>query len=138
MPIYEYRCDRCGQVETLFLRSFSEKADPQCSNCGSRKMTKLLSPVAVLKRAGGGSDEEGEAGRLRQTDPQRAARAMRGMYEGMGTDPGKEFHEIADRLDSGESPESVSERLHEMKGEAAPHVAKKRPGKRAARAKSQK
>ena len=138
MPIYEYRCDHCGRRETLFLKSFSEKADPRCSRCGSRKMTKLLSHVAVLKRTGGGSHDEGDSGRLRQTDPVSAARAMRKMYEGIGADPGVEFHEIVDRLESGQSPDSISERLHEKKGEPTPHVAKKRSAKRTAGALSKK
>jgi putative FmdB family regulatory protein len=41
MPIYEYRCERCGQVnEFLILR----REEPlHCKQCGSMDLTKLLS-----------------------------------------------------------------------------------------------
>lgn len=41
MPIYEYRCEKCGQVnEFLILRS----QDPlHCEHCGSDDLTKLMS-----------------------------------------------------------------------------------------------
>jgi len=41
VPIYEYRCDKCGQEFELF-RSITEKGDPSCKSCGG-SVKKLIS-----------------------------------------------------------------------------------------------
>ncbi len=50
MPVYEYRCAKCGRVS-----SFMEKMQPdfklfgrrkRCQHCGSRKLTKIPSAFA--------------------------------------------------------------------------------------------
>jgi putative FmdB family regulatory protein len=41
MPIYEYRCEKCGQVNEFLILG---KQEPQhCKQCGSEDLTKLLS-----------------------------------------------------------------------------------------------
>ena len=45
MPIYEYKCERCEEAFE-FLQRGKEKA--RCPECGSRKLTKLLSVFASL------------------------------------------------------------------------------------------
>ncbi|MBI4234641.1 MAG: zinc ribbon domain-containing protein [Chloroflexi bacterium] len=52
MPIYEYRCRRCGRKVTVFLRSFAETASPQCDRCGATELARLISQVAVIKSSG--------------------------------------------------------------------------------------
>lgn len=41
MPIYEYECIKCGQVEEVFQK-FSDKAKTKCPHC-SGKLHKLIS-----------------------------------------------------------------------------------------------
>ena len=41
MPIYEYRCEKCGQVNEFILMGKEEQL--QCKRCGSGQLTKLLS-----------------------------------------------------------------------------------------------
>lgn len=52
MPLYEYRCGKCGHVMEVL-----EKSDAggrhTCEQCGSRRMQKLMSTFGV--GAGGGS-----------------------------------------------------------------------------------
>ncbi|HEX4148548.1 MAG TPA: zinc ribbon domain-containing protein [Pirellulales bacterium] len=44
MPLYEYACQACGQLQEHLVRS---SESPVCSSCGSPRLTKLLSaPVA--------------------------------------------------------------------------------------------
>ncbi len=51
MPIYEYRCLKCGhQFEKL--QSISEDAVKKCEKCGSR-VTRLFHPVAVHFKGSG-------------------------------------------------------------------------------------
>jgi len=49
MPIYEYHCDACGRDSELLV---SANARPDCPECGSDKMSKLLSIVAAPSREG--------------------------------------------------------------------------------------
>ena len=41
MPIYEYRCDNCGEVSEVLVIGKEEK--PACGGCGSKDLTKLMS-----------------------------------------------------------------------------------------------
>jgi len=48
MPIYEYRCQACLAVtEFMVGRIGATPADLKCGQCGSQKMTKALSTIAV-------------------------------------------------------------------------------------------
>ncbi len=48
MPIYEYKCQDCGQVSEVLIHGFDNKAT-KCPACGSHELTKLLSVPSVLK-----------------------------------------------------------------------------------------
>ena len=52
MPIYEYRCEACGEGFELFVRSASEKSPPACPKCGSTKVKKAISLFGVSASAG--------------------------------------------------------------------------------------
>ena len=41
MPIYEYRCEKCGQVNEFLILGKQEQLS--CKQCGSEDLTKLLS-----------------------------------------------------------------------------------------------
>ncbi|MCK5226884.1 MAG: zinc ribbon domain-containing protein [Desulfobulbaceae bacterium] len=46
MPIYEYRCEKCGSEKELFV-NFSDPK-PICPECGAEELKKLLSPTSSL------------------------------------------------------------------------------------------
>ena len=48
MPIYEYRCENCGERVEVFVRS-EMSAPPTCPDCGSPLLDKLLSAPYVIK-----------------------------------------------------------------------------------------
>ena len=54
MPLYEYRCAKCGHVMEVL-----EKADATgrhaCEKCGSRRTEKLMSTFGVGAKSSGGS-----------------------------------------------------------------------------------
>jgi len=52
MPIYEYRCETCGEGFELFVRSASGKSPPTCPKCGSTKVKKAISLFGVSASAG--------------------------------------------------------------------------------------
>jgi putative FmdB family regulatory protein len=47
MPIYEYRCETCGEVFEVFVRSPSRQTSPTCPKCGSQKVKKAFSLFGV-------------------------------------------------------------------------------------------
>lgn len=51
MPIYEYRCKRCGHV-TSFLESFNTQGPHECDECGSRATKRVLSTFAAQVKGG--------------------------------------------------------------------------------------
>ena len=50
MPIFEYKCKKCGHVTEVLERP-SNKASHKCEECGSAKVEKLLSAFGVGKGA---------------------------------------------------------------------------------------
>jgi putative FmdB family regulatory protein len=49
MPLYEYVCRHCNTQSELLVQAARQ---PECPQCGSSKLTKLLSVVAAPNRAG--------------------------------------------------------------------------------------
>ncbi len=41
MPIYEYRCEKCGQISEFLILRKQEQLN--CKGCGSEDLTRLLS-----------------------------------------------------------------------------------------------
>jgi len=55
MPLYEYGCQKCGKQSELLVTNSTE---PECPECGSTKLTKLLSIVAAPTRNGTSGDTQ--------------------------------------------------------------------------------
>ena len=63
MPLYEYACEQCDKEFELLIRSSNDEA--ACPDCGTKKITKLLSlpaahtslsqslPICKMPRGGG-------------------------------------------------------------------------------------
>jgi putative FmdB family regulatory protein len=47
MPIYEYRCEACGESFEVLVRSASRQSHPACPKCGGRKVKKAISLFGV-------------------------------------------------------------------------------------------
>ncbi len=45
MPLYEYRCRKCGKVFTFLVGVVADNTDPFCPRCGGMDLTKLVSRV---------------------------------------------------------------------------------------------
>lgn len=123
MPIYEYVCLDCRRRVTLFFRTLSEaeKATPTCPRCGSTRLVRRISRVAVVRseesRLESMMDTDFLAG-LDENDPRSLARFMRRMSEELGEDLGDEFEEVVDRLEAGESPEEIEKQMPDLAGES--------------------
>ncbi len=124
MPIYEYQCQHCGKRVSLFIRSFAaaREARPRCPKCQSEDLRRLVSRVSVV-----GSEEShlenladpSSLGDVDENDPKSIARWMRKMGKEAGEDLGDDFHEVVDRLESGQSPEEIESALPDLGDEGA-------------------
>ena len=53
MPIYEYKCKKCGKIFEVFIPVISEKDRKQvCPTCGSDETEKLISHISTLLNQG--------------------------------------------------------------------------------------
>jgi putative FmdB family regulatory protein len=46
MPIFEFKCSKCGEIYDVLFRNREEKIAVACPKCGSKKANRLLSAFA--------------------------------------------------------------------------------------------
>ncbi|MBN2399024.1 MAG: zinc ribbon domain-containing protein [Candidatus Aminicenantes bacterium] len=54
MPVYDYKCRKCGAVFEKFLRSLSAADSVKCEKCGSVEVQKMITCCSI---SGGGKSE---------------------------------------------------------------------------------
>jgi putative FmdB family regulatory protein len=106
MPIYEYRCRKCGKRFSVLTLRVSEVPVSQCDRCGGRAADRLMSRFAMPKseeaRLDSLADPSTLAG-LDENDPKSVARWMRKMGKEMGEDvAGKDFDQMMEDMEGGE------------------------------------
>ena len=87
MPIYEFRCEDCGKTSDFLLLTVHESFDPVCKYCKSRRMSRLISRVRVLRSEESRLDslaDPSKWGGLDENDPASVARWMKKMGREMG------------------------------------------------------
>ncbi len=55
MPIYEYKCKKCGDKFELRLGFFHNKKSVRCPKCGSDDPDRVYSPFLTDSHSGGSS-----------------------------------------------------------------------------------
>ena len=116
MPDYDFRCKECRIAFTLTYATYAEhdQAAPACPKCGSASLSHVIQRVNMLtgdqSRMERLADPSHFAG-LDENDPRSVAQMMRQMAGESGVDMGAEFNEVVDRLDAGESPESIEQSM---------------------------
>ncbi len=111
MPIYEYRCARCGKLTSVFTRSVSSPVDARCQGCGSAKLERSLSPFAYHKsEADVLRDYGAEPKRLEDyKDPRQIGRWAERKFDELGVEMPNEARKIIDAAREGEFPEPVKD-----------------------------
>ncbi|MEA3346130.1 MAG: zinc ribbon domain-containing protein [Chloroflexota bacterium] len=97
MPIYEFRCPRCGKkMERLFLspRKYEEKEAPNCPICGT-KMNKIPSLVAKAINAPTDAGDEENWKRVHSYELE----AKRYLKEGKRVAASRTYEEAAKRTE---------------------------------------
>jgi len=89
MPIYEYRCEDCGRISEFLLIKTDETFIPQCKRCKSKKMSRVLSKVRVIRSEESRMEslaDPSKWGDLDKRDPKSMAKWMKRMGKELGED----------------------------------------------------
>ena len=97
MPIYEYRCEDCGKTSEFLLIRTDEAFIPQCKRCKSKKMSRVLSKVRVVRSEESRMESLGDPSKWGDLD-ERDPRSMAKMVKRLGKEFGEELGEDADRM----------------------------------------
>jgi putative FmdB family regulatory protein len=129
MPIYEYICHDCQSQVEIFFRTMSdlETKEPICPECQGSHLERLISNVAIVQsgspKAAGQTPTKSspQAGTVKD-DSRALAQTMRQASQSAGQDLGRDFNEVAKRLERGEKATSVEKSLRKRVGERmSPH-----------------
>jgi hypothetical protein len=83
------------------------KVKAKCEHCGSQKLSRLISRVAVGRSGNADLDDFDESmlADVDENDPRSVARFARRMRDEMGEDMGPEFDEAIEQMEAGEMPD---------------------------------
>jgi len=59
MPLFEYKCRKCGKIGEILVSTY-DKEVPKCASCASTELEKLISAVNVGCSSGGGCEIGGD------------------------------------------------------------------------------
>ncbi len=99
MPIYEYRCEDCGRISEFLLIKTDEIFVPQCKRCKSKKMSRVLSKVKVIRSEESRMEslaDPSKWGDLDERDPKSMAKWMKRMGKELGEDMDEGVDEMVD------------------------------------------
>jgi putative FmdB family regulatory protein len=89
MPIYEYQCEECGKVSEFLLIRAGEAFVPRCRRCRSKRMSRILSRVRVVRSEESRMEslsDPSKWGDLDEKDPKSMMRWAKRMGKEMGED----------------------------------------------------
>jgi len=111
VPIYEYRCKSCRRKVQVYVKGFSGTPEVTCSFCGGKELDRLFSTFAMVR---GDSDiyddilsDSSLVNRMMANDPKALVEWSRRMGGTEGEDT-PEYQEMIERMERGESVESVA------------------------------
>ncbi|OGP79775.1 MAG: FmdB family transcriptional regulator [Deltaproteobacteria bacterium RBG_16_49_23] len=99
MPIYEYRCEECGKISEFLVIRTDEASIPQCKRCKSKKMSRVLSRVRVIRSEESRMESLADPSRwggIDEKDPKSMAKWMKKMGKEMGEDMGEDVDQMVD------------------------------------------
>jgi len=99
MPIYEYRCDDCGKISEFLLTKREGTFIPQCKRCKSKKMSRVLSRVRVIRSEESRMESLADPtmwGGLDEKDPKSMGKWMKKMGKEMGEDMGEDVDQMVE------------------------------------------
>ncbi len=109
MPIYEYRCQQCRAVESVFVRSISNHAAPACSACDAGVMERRMSTFAMGKTVAQVHEASPVGSRSQEyyNDPRNIGRHVEESFAKHGVDMPDSVRQSIDSARSGEAPKGL-------------------------------
>ena len=109
MPIYEYRCQQCRQISSIFVRSISSVLAPACQACGSDDVERRMSTFAMGKTTAAVHSAHPMDGNSRDyySDPRNIGRNVEESFARHGVDMPASVRETIDSARSGEAPKGL-------------------------------
>jgi putative FmdB family regulatory protein len=105
MPIYEYRCGDCGKISEFLLIKSGETLVPRCKRCQSKKMSRVLSRVRVVRSEESRMEslsDPSKWGGLDENDPKSMGKWMKKMGKEFGEEMGEDVDGMVDEALEGE------------------------------------
>ncbi len=97
MPIFEFKCARCGQKFSQLIGMTADSSDPACPNCASTGLTRLVSRFSRPRSEEQRLDSLEDAALSGDMDDAGSARRWaKEMGDEMGEDIGEDFEEYLD------------------------------------------
>src|SRR5262249_31115275 len=113
MPIYEYVCQDCQKLTSIFVRRAGSETAPTCSQCRSANVRRAVSRVSIGRTESQimeqyGAPEPGQ-GPDAYKDPRQIGRWVEKRFDEMGMELHSEARKMIDAAREGESPEPVKD-----------------------------
>ena len=102
MPIYEYRCENCGKISEFLLIRTDDQVALQCKQCKSKKMSRVLSRVRVIRSEESRMEslaDPSKWGDLDEKDPKSVAKLMKRMGKELGEDTDMNMDEMEQAIE---------------------------------------
>ena len=111
MPIYEYKCQDCGRLTSVFVRSVSSPVDAECKSCGSSELERAVSPFAYHRSESVVLEDYGsEPKRLEDyKDPRQIGRWTERKFNEFGIEMPEETKKMIDAAREGEFPDPIKD-----------------------------
>lgn len=131
MPIYEFYCSDCNTIFNFFSKTVNTSKKPKCPNCKTKTLSRQVSLFAFTGKAKetGNMDDlpldeskmeramqmlAGEADKINEDDPRRAANLMRKLTDMTGLKLGPGMEEAMNRMEKGENPEQIEAEMGDL------------------------
>ncbi|MFU8795922.1 MAG: FmdB family zinc ribbon protein [Dehalococcoidia bacterium] len=113
MPIYEFVCHECNRKQSFLVRDISSQFTPQCSFCGSAKLSRAVSAFAYHRSLSTVWEESGEPtmrpGDVYYKDPRNIGRWAERKFQDMGQEMPSHLQEKIQAAREGILPEPLKD-----------------------------
>jgi len=111
MPIYEFNCQDCGRLTTVFVKRMRSSYRARCQHCGGRNLKRAVSRFAYHKSAQTILEEYGsEPKRLEDyKDPRQIGRWVERKFGEQGLEIPDETRKMIDAAREGEFPDPLKD-----------------------------
>jgi len=111
MPIYEFKCEDCGRLSSVFVKSMSSELLAACKHCGGQRLSRAVSRFAYHKSEQTILEEYGAEPKRPEDyrDPRQIGRWVERKFQEYGMEVPEQAREMIDAAREGELPEPLKD-----------------------------